>query len=226
MLGSLEKRILSVLNKVKKANAREIYKILQEEGIKITYVSVNTVLSRLYKKGLVDRITESFRGSFRYTYEYKDIKDKLIAGFLGDVHLIFGKEGINHLKMKLDEEEDLELETVEQKVSPITFSSPALTPERLEHMYMSTNKTPLNLDQTKKPKGHVFILPERCKECSYCWEYCPEEVLESSVELNSKGYHYPVIKEGKEDSCINCGMCTEICPDFAIFSEEIKEEEE
>jgi len=225
MLGSLEKRILSVLRKAKKATAREIFKTLREEGMSITYVSVNTVLSRLHKRGLVSRTTESFRGTFRYTYDYKDVKDELIAGFLGDIHLLFGKEGIDHLKMKLEAEEDLELANAELKAAPITFSSPPMTPERLAKMYMPLTRTPLNMDQVKKPKGRIYVLPERCKGCEYCWEYCPEEVLEPSVKLNSKGYHYPVIKEGKEDACVNCCMCTEICPDFAIFTEEVKEEE-
>lgn len=226
MLGSLEKRILSVLYKEKKTNARGIFDALRDEGMAITYVTVNTVLSRLHKRGLIDRTTEPFRGKFRYTYEYKDVKDELIAGFLGDVHLLFGEEGFDHLKMKLEAEKDQELVAAEEKAVLIIFSAPTLTPERLEHMYMPITRTPLNIDQTKKPRGRVYVLLERCKECEYCWEYCPEEVLEPSVKLNLKGYHYPIIKEGKEEACINCCMCTEICPDFAIFTEEIEDEEE
>jgi len=102
MLGSLEKRILSVLHKERKTNAREIFKALREEGMTITYMTVNTVLSRLYKRGFVKRTKEPFRGTFRYTYEYKDIEDELIDSLLEDVDIIFGKEGIDHLKMKLD----------------------------------------------------------------------------------------------------------------------------
>ena len=197
MLGSLEKRILSVLFKEEETTAREIIKVLRAEGMTITYVTVNTVLSRLHRRGIVNRTTEAFRGKFRYAYTYKDIKDELIAGFLGDVHLIFGEEGIDHLKMKLKAEEVLEQMTAELNNAPIIFSTPDLTPERLAKMYMPLTRTPLNMDQTKKPKGRIYVLPERCKECNYCWEYCPEEVLEPSVKLNSKGYHYPVIKEGK-----------------------------
>ena len=54
--------------------------------------------------------------------------------------------------------------------------------------------------------------------------YCPEEVLEESSEINSRGYHYPSVQAGKEEGCVDCGMCTEICPDLAIFSEEIVED--
>ena len=59
MLGSLEKRILSVLFKEKKATARDIFRILRAEGMTITYVTVNTVLSRLHKRGLVNRTIAS-----------------------------------------------------------------------------------------------------------------------------------------------------------------------
>ncbi len=223
MLGSLEKRILSVLRKEKKATAREIFDTLRDEGMVITYVSINTVLSRLYKRGLVERITEPYRGKFRYTYGYKDVRDELINGFINDVNLLFGKDGIDHLKIKLEYEKQ-KLADTSKDSKPIIFSSPQLTPERIEKMYIPITRKPLNLEQSKKPKGKIYVLPERCKECEYCWEYCPEEVLEASEKLNLKGYRYPIIKEGKEDACINCCMCTEICPDFAIFTEEIEEE--
>jgi len=74
------------------------------------------------------------------------------------------------------------------------------------------------------PVGQVYIIPERCKECGFCWTFCPMDVLEQSEETNAKGYHYPRVKEGKEGDCINCETCTLICPEFAIFTERIEEE--
>ena len=226
MLGSLEKRILSVLYNKKRATAREIYNALRNEGMSIAYVTINTVLSRLHKRDLVNRTKEPFRGKFRYLYEYVEVKDQLISDYLKDVNILFGEEGIDHLMMKLEDEKGLELATLEKKVTSISYSVPPLTPERVAKMYMEITRSPLNLAETKKPKGRIYVILERCKECEYCWEYCPEEVLEVSHEINSKGYHYPIIKEGKEEACVHCGMCTEICPDFAIFTEEIEEVEE
>jgi 2-oxoglutarate ferredoxin oxidoreductase subunit delta len=77
--------------------------------------------------------------------------------------------------------------------------------------------------EPKVPIGQVYIIPERCKECGFCWTFCPMEVLEKSEEANAKGYHYPRVKEGKEGACINCETCTLVCPEFAIYTERIDE---
>ena len=87
-----------------------------------------------------------------------------------------------------------------------------------------TGRTPINLQNFRKPLGRVHIIAERCKECGYCWTYCPREVLEKSDYVNKNGYHPPRVKKGRENDCVACGMCEAICPDFAIFVEEIKNE--
>lgn len=106
------------------------------------------------------------------------------------------------------------------------FKIKPITPDRVKTWYQHYIRQPVNLDKSTKPLGQLHIIPERCKECSYCWEYCPEDVLTMSDKLNSRGYHYPAIAEGKETTCINCGFCTEICPDFAIFTTDISPEED
>ena len=103
------------------------------------------------------------------------------------------------------------------------FKINAMTPERVKNWYNEIVRVPLDLEDKKKPRGQLYIIPIRCKECSYCWEYCPEDVLGKSDKLNEKGYYYPTIVEGKETACVHCAMCSDICPDFAIFTEEYKE---
>ena len=38
-----------------------------------------------------------------------------------------------------------------------------------------------------------------------------------SKQTNSKGYHPPELVS--DSLCINCGLCTLLCPDFAIYVE-------
>jgi len=98
------------------------------------------------------------------------------------------------------------------------FSTPALDHDHIEAMYLELKRRPL---ETKpKPTGQVYVVKDRCKECTYCWEYCPEDVLVMSDQINEKGYHYPMIAEGKENSCVLCNMCSNICPEFAIFTQD------
>ncbi|MCC6491284.1 MAG: 4Fe-4S binding protein, partial [Candidatus Hydrogenedentes bacterium] len=43
----------------------------------------------------------------------------------------------------------------------------------------------------------------------------------TSQDINPKGYHFPVVAEGKSDACIHCGFCDVVCPEFAIYTEEV-----
>ena len=79
-------------------------------------------------------------------------------------------------------------------------------------------RLPMDLDRAGVPRGEVHVIAERCKECSYCIVYCPTKVLEYSEEINARGYHYPIIAEGKESACVLCKFCDLICPEFAIFT--------
>ncbi|MFQ5911214.1 MAG: ferredoxin family protein [Thermoplasmata archaeon] len=81
-------------------------------------------------------------------------------------------------------------------------------------------RTPLDKDKVKTPRGRIYIVPDRCKGCGFCVEFCPKSILEESREINKKGYHPPMIKNGEEDGCINCSFCMLICPEFAIFTKE------
>ena len=79
-------------------------------------------------------------------------------------------------------------------------------------------RTPLNIQQATSPRGTVYIIPERCKGCEFCVRLCPQNVLSISEKTNSKGYHFPDIAPGMDDTCIHCEFCSLVCPEFAIFT--------
>ncbi len=82
-------------------------------------------------------------------------------------------------------------------------------------------RQPVDSEAVRIPVGQVYVIPERCKGCRFCIEFCPEQVLAESEGMNAKGYHYPVVAEGKEQACVDCDFCKLVCPEFAIYTEEM-----
>lgn len=76
-------------------------------------------------------------------------------------------------------------------------------------------REPLDLDDIRVPHGDIHVLTERCKGCGWCVEFCPRDVLETSNEINAKGYHPP--KAVNPEACVGCGLCQLLCPEFAIY---------
>jgi 2-oxoglutarate ferredoxin oxidoreductase subunit delta len=75
---------------------------------------------------------------------------------------------------------------------------------------------------TKRVRGTVHILADRCKGCGFCIEFCPPKVLAFSKGFNNHGYHPPELVT--PDGCTGCDLCGLYCPDFAIYGVMIKEQ--
>ena len=73
------------------------------------------------------------------------------------------------------------------------------------------------IDKPVRHHGKVRVIDARCKECEFCVTFCPQEVLEISDRYTAKGYRPAQVKEGKEDDCIACRFCEDVCPEYAIF---------
>jgi 2-oxoglutarate ferredoxin oxidoreductase subunit delta len=67
----------------------------------------------------------------------------------------------------------------------------------------------------------LWINEGYCKGCLICVDICPTNALQSSEEINAKGYTIPV--ENDMNQCKACGLCELMCPDFAIAIEEVDE---
>lgn len=87
-------------------------------------------------------------------------------------------------------------------------------------------REPIDLSLAQVPQGQVHVISERCKQCNFCITYCPTEVLVYSDETNAKGYHFPMVAEGKETACVHCRFCDLICPELAIYTTEVPVEEQ
>ena len=83
-------------------------------------------------------------------------------------------------------------------------------------------REPIDQQNISIPQGKIYLIPERCKGCGICIIFCPLKVLQESSISNGKGYHLPEIAPDKDSSCVNCKFCSLICPEFAIFTEEVK----
>ncbi len=73
--------------------------------------------------------------------------------------------------------------------------------------------------------GKITINEKYCKGCNICIEYCPMKIFEQGEEPNQRGYFVPEIVHQKRCTKLMvskhlkrnvCGLCQEMCPDFAI----------
>lgn len=65
-------------------------------------------------------------------------------------------------------------------------------------------------------KGTIHIDQDRCKGCTLCAVFCPQNVIRMEPDLlNAKGYH-PAALTDPEGSCTGCGICAVACPDVCI----------
>ena len=109
MLGSLERQVIAAVQRLRAATTREVLHDLRTQGSDVAYTTVATILSRLHRKGLVERRREPFKGAERFVYSYKDIESDYIDELLESLESAFGKRGVVHLAQRLDRmsEQDL-----------------------------------------------------------------------------------------------------------------------
>ena len=85
-------------------------------------------------------------------------------------------------------------------------------------------REPLDKGKVQIDHGLINIIPDRCKGCGFCVEFCPRGVLKESPEFNKKGYHPVTAIDANQ--CLDCGLCELICPEFALSITTEKKEKE
>jgi predicted transcriptional regulator len=102
MLGSLEREVIAAVKRLGAATTREVLADLHAAGSQVAYTTVATILTRLHRKGLVERRREPFKGAERFIYSYKDIESDYIDSLLENLVTAFGKRGVTHLAERLE----------------------------------------------------------------------------------------------------------------------------
>ncbi|OGP54258.1 MAG: hypothetical protein A2162_09015 [Deltaproteobacteria bacterium RBG_13_52_11b] len=68
--------------------------------------------------------------------------------------------------------------------------------------------------------GFIEIDCESCKDCRLCISVCPHQLLDSSEQMNQKGYcsvRFTEKETKKEErKCTGCALCAITCPEIAI----------
>ena len=82
----------------------------------------------------------------------------------------------------------------------------------------------MSKDTRRSKHYQVHVIVERCKECGFCIEFCPQHVLCKSTQTNSKGYH--IVCMDNSNKCTGCNICSMVCPDFALNVVSTEEEAE
>ena len=70
----------------------------------------------------------------------------------------------------------------------------------------------------------LVIDQQRCKGCGLCVEFCPQDDIELSSDMNEAGHHPACIIS--EEACTGCQMCVLMCPDVCIEIYRVKVEAE
>lgn len=101
---------------MREATVRDIQRKLWKRGDDVAYSTISTVLDRLYRKGLVNRVSEEYMGKERHMYEYKDIQEDYLDNLLSALYTTLGKGGVVRLSEKLEKISDEELERLKKRL--------------------------------------------------------------------------------------------------------------
>ena len=102
MLGALETKVLASLRELEQAPARDVRARLSQQGTRVAYTTVATILGRLWSKGLVRRRREPCRGGERFVYRYApNLEHRYLSNLVKGVVRMFGPAGVVHLNEEL-----------------------------------------------------------------------------------------------------------------------------
>lgn len=117
-IGELEAEILSIVNHLGRATARDVLHLLMGKR-DLAYTTTSTTLDRLYKKGLLRRKTQTGRGGTRFVYlpvERKKIRERVVGAVIGRLVRAFGSDIVATVYRRSLELSERELNELERRV--------------------------------------------------------------------------------------------------------------
>jgi heterodisulfide reductase subunit C len=136
------------------------------------------------------------------------VKDQLVTDFLEDMDLLFGEEGIDHLKMKLKYRE---LASAEKIATPVRDSVPS------EDMRIRLSRNDAQNAIIKKIEDISGQNVLACYQCGKCSAGCPMVSLmdllpNQIIRLVQLGQVSDVLNSKTIWLCASCFTCTSRCP--------------
>ena len=127
------------------------------------------------------------------------------------MNLLFGEEGIDHLKMKLEAEKGVELTAAEEKTSPISDYIPS------RDMRISLSRNDIQNAIIKKVEDISGQNILACYQCGKCSAGCPMVTLmdllpNQIIRLVQLGQIGDVLNSKTIWLCASCFTCTARCP--------------
>jgi predicted transcriptional regulator len=117
LFGSLESDIMELLWEKGEASARDIFEGLRDQGQRLSYGAVKTVMDRLVKKNVLERTMISNQGLYRARLSREEFTSSAISEILGSLLDSFGDPVYAQFLDKLQASDPGKLDQLNQMIA-------------------------------------------------------------------------------------------------------------
>jgi predicted transcriptional regulator len=117
LFGSLESDIMDLLWGKGEASARDIFEALRDQGQRLSYGAVKTVMDRLVKKNVLERSMISNQGLYRARLSREEFATSAVSEILGSLLDSFGDPVYAQFLDKLQASDPNQLERLNQMIA-------------------------------------------------------------------------------------------------------------